>query len=223
VSLFLTSRSKYSVNFQNTKAKRRSLSTSTFQTSTPLDFDSEGLLVLTKDGQLQSLITHPTNKLSKTYWAQLEGDIDNEAISTLGNGVALKDGNTLPAIIKKIPPPKISERTPPIRQRANKPTSWVELTIHEGRNRQVRRMTAVVGYPTLRLIRIKIGPWDIANLQPGEWKEMALTSELSKRLGRLTTQKAQERSSPNQSKKYFSKQKTQNRKQSQKKQPGKSK
>ncbi|MBV1921133.1 MAG: pseudouridine synthase, partial [Pseudomonadales bacterium] len=138
-----------------------------------LDFDSEGLLILTKNGQLQSLITHPDNKLSKTYWAQLEGDIDNEAISTLSTGVTLKDGNTLPAIIQKIPPPKISERTPPIRQRANKPTSWVELTIREGRNRQVRRMTAAVGYPTLRLIRIKIGPWDIANLQPGEWKEMA--------------------------------------------------
>ena len=163
-----------------------------------LDFDSEGLLILTNDGQLQSLITHPNNKLPKTYWAQLEGDIDNEAISKLSKGVTLKDGVTLPAIVQKISAPDISERTPPIRQRENKPTSWVELTIREGRNRQVRRMTAAVGYPTLRLIRISIGPWNITNLEPGEWKETSLPDELSKKLDRLTTQKTQKRNQPKQ-------------------------
>ncbi|OUR92490.1 pseudouridine synthase [Gammaproteobacteria bacterium 42_54_T18] len=170
-----------------------------------LDHDSEGLLILTDDGQLQSLITHPNNKLPKTYWAQLEGDIDNDAIAKLSEGVILKDGITLPATIQKISSPEISERTPAIRKRANKPTSWVELTISEGRNRQVRRMTAAVGYPTLRLIRISIGPWSIGNLQPGEWKEATLPSELSKKLDRLTTQKSQKRNSPKASKKHFSK------------------
>ena len=163
-----------------------------------LDFDSEGLLILTNNGQLQSLITHPNNKLPKTYWAQLEGDIDDDAISKLNKGVALKDGVTLPATIQKISNPQINDRTPPIRQRENKPTSWIELTIHEGRNRQVRRMTAAVGYPTLRLIRISIGPWNITNLQPGEWKKTSLPDELTKKLDQLTDQKAQKRNLPNQ-------------------------
>ncbi len=163
-----------------------------------LDFDSEGLLILTNDGQLQSLITHPTNKLPKTYWAQLEGDIDDDAISKLSKGVMLKDGITLPATTQKITAPQIDERSPPIRQRANKPTSWIELTIKEGRNRQVRRMTAAVGYPTLRLIRVSIGPWNITNLQPGEWKKTSLPNELSKKLDRLTIQKAQKRNLPKQ-------------------------
>ena len=163
-----------------------------------LDYDSEGLLILTNDGQLQSLITHPNNKLPKTYWAQLEGDIDSDAISQLSKGVTLKDGVTLPATIQKISAPQINDRTPPIRQRANKPTSWIELTIREGRNRQVRRMTAAVGFPTLRLIRISIGPWNITSLQPGEWKESVLPNDLSKKLDQLTARKAQKRDRPKQ-------------------------
>jgi len=163
-----------------------------------LDYDSEGLLILTNDGQLQSLITHPNNKLPKTYWAQLEGDIDSDAISQLSKGVTLKDGVTLPATIQKISAPQINDRIPPIRQRANKPTSWIELTIREGRNRQVRRMTAAVGFPTLRLIRISIGPWNITNLQPGEWKESVLPNNLSKKLDQLTARKAQKRDRPKQ-------------------------
>jgi len=163
-----------------------------------LDYDSEGLLILTNDGQLQSLITHPNNKLPKTYWAQLEGDIDSDAISQLSKGVTLKDGVTLPATIQKISAPQINDRIPPIRQRANKPTSWIELTIREGRNRQVRRMTAAVGFPTLRLIRISIGPWNITNLQPGEWKESVLPNDLSKKLDQLTARKAQKRDRPKQ-------------------------
>ena len=163
-----------------------------------LDYDSEGLLILTNDGQLQSLITHPNNKLPKTYWAQLEGDIDSNAISQLSKGVTLKDGVTLPATIQKISAPQINDRIPPIRQRANKPTSWIELTIREGRNRQVRRMTAAVGFPTLRLIRISIGPWNITNLQPGEWKESVLPNDLSKKLDQLTARKAQKRDRPKQ-------------------------
>lgn len=170
-----------------------------------LDYDSEGLLILTNDGQLQSLITHPANKLAKTYWAQVEGDIDSGAISKLSKGITLKDGATLPATIQKISPPEISERTPPIRKRENKATSWIKLTIREGRNRQVRRMTAAVGYPTLRLIRVSIGPWDVTNLRPGEWKETTLPIEMSKKLDLLTTQKSKKRNSLKQQKKHHPK------------------
>lgn len=161
-----------------------------------LDYDSEGLLILTDNGTLQSLITHPSHKLPKTYLAQLEGDIDIEALSRLSKGVKLKDGETLPATVKKIPLPEVPERTPPIRQRANKPTSWIELTIQEGRNRQVRRMTAAVGYPTLRLIRVSIGPWDIAKLSPGEWMETSLPGEMSQKLDLLAAKKPKNRKRP---------------------------
>lgn len=138
-----------------------------------LDRDSEGLLLLTDDGKLQHKITDPKNKMEKTYWAQLEGDITNDAISQLTKGLKLKDGLTRPAKAKKIAEPTtLWPRTPPIRERKSIPTSWIELTIKEGRNRQVRRMTAAVGFPTLRLIRVSIGRWSLDTLASGEYKTL---------------------------------------------------
>ena len=136
-----------------------------------LDKDSEGLVLLTDDGALQPQISHPRHKLPKTYWVQVEGKPDKAALKLLREGVRLKDGVTAPAGVSLISEPHIWPRNPPIRYRANIPTSWLELTIHEGRNRQVRRMTAAAGYPTLRLIRVRIGPWYIGNLLPGQWLE----------------------------------------------------
>lgn len=135
-----------------------------------LDRDSEGLLLLTDDGKLQSRITEPKNKMKKTYWAQVEGEITDKAIAQLEKGVKLKDGLTRPAKAKIIHPPKnLWPRKPPIRERKNIPTSWVELSITEGRNRQVRRMTAATGFPTLRLIRYSIGNWSIDNINNGDY------------------------------------------------------
>ncbi len=133
-----------------------------------LDYDSEGLLILTDDGQLQHQLANPKFKMAKTYWAQVEGDIDETALKALSDGIELKDGKTRPAKARKISEPDIWIRTPPIRERKNKPTSWVELTISEGKNRQVRRMTAAVGFPTLRLIRASIGEWKLDTLKPGD-------------------------------------------------------
>lgn len=137
-----------------------------------LDFDSEGLVLLTNDGALQHHITDPRHKLPKTYLVQVEGIPAQADLLQLEAGVKLKDGLTKPAKAKLIGEPKIWERIPPIRFRKNVPTSWFEITIYEGRNRQVRRMTAAIGFPTLRLIRIKIGKWDLKNLKPGEWKSI---------------------------------------------------
>lgn len=134
-----------------------------------LDATSEGLLILTDDGSLQARISSPKFKLWKTYWAQLEGDIDQSAIEHLQRGVRLKDGTTLPAKCRKIQAPSVDERDPPIRKRANIPTSWIELTIREGKNRQVRRMTAAVGFPTLRLIRVRIGHWELGGITSGQY------------------------------------------------------
>ncbi len=135
-----------------------------------LDRDSEGLLLLTDDGQLQHEITDPKNKLEKTYWVQVEGMISDKAISQLRKGLKLKDGLTKPAKAKKIAcPEKLWPRVPPIRERKHIPTSWLELSITEGRNRQVRRMTATVGFPTLRLIRYRIGEWSIDNINNGSY------------------------------------------------------
>ena len=135
-----------------------------------LDYDSEGLVILTDDGKLQNLISDPNNKLEKTYWVQVEGIPNEESLNKLRKGILLKDGMTKPAITNLISEPIIQERNPPIRERKNIPTSWIELTISEGKNRQVRRMTAAIGNPTLRLIRYSIGGWTIENLNPGNYK-----------------------------------------------------
>jgi len=137
-----------------------------------LDKDSEGLLLLTNDGALQHKISHPKFKLAKTYWVQVEGEISDEAITQLSQGVELKDGRTKRAKARILDLTQESlqlwERDPPVRFRKSIPTSWLELQIKEGKNRQVRRMTAAVGFPTLRLIRVAIGPWKLDKLQPGE-------------------------------------------------------
>jgi 23S rRNA pseudouridine2457 synthase len=137
-----------------------------------LDYDSEGLVILTDDGILQNIISDPKHKLLKTYLVQVEGIPNDEELNKLRKGVFLKDGLTKPAEVKIISEPQIWERIPPVRQRKNIPTSWIELKITEGKNRQVRRMTAKIGYPTLRLIRYSIGEWNIENLKPGEWRKV---------------------------------------------------
>lgn len=137
-----------------------------------LDKDSEGLLLLTDDGRLQARIAEPRYKLPKTYLAQVEGVPDEAALTALRTGVQLKDGPTRPAEVRLIDPPGLWERDPPIRVRKNIPDSWIALTITEGRNRQVRRMTAAVGLPTLRLVRWRVGDWTLASLAPGEWREV---------------------------------------------------
>lgn len=135
-----------------------------------LDRDSEGLLLLTDDGILNARMTQPAQKQTKIYLAQVEGIPTEASLQLLRNGVLLNDGLTLPARIKLIDEPKVWARTPAIRYRANLPTSWLEIAITEGRNRQVRRMTAAVGHPTLRLIRVQIGEYKLGNLQPGEFR-----------------------------------------------------
>jgi len=137
-----------------------------------LDYDSEGLLLLTNNGKLQSLIAHPKYKLAKEYWVQVEGIMTEDALGKLRAGITLKDGITSPAGAETLSEPTLWPRNPPIRQRDNIPTSWVKITLKEGKNRQVRRMTAAVGFPTLRLIRAKLGHWDLSGLKPGEWKTL---------------------------------------------------
>lgn len=140
-----------------------------------LDYNSEGLLLLTNNGLLQAKITEPKYKTPKTYWAQVEGLVTEDQVKNLRNGVMLKDGFTKKAKVKIIDQPQdLWPRNPPIRWRENIPTSWLQITITEGKNRQVRRMTAAVGLPTLRLIRTRIGPWKLGDLQPGEYKEVAI-------------------------------------------------
>ena len=134
-----------------------------------LDRDSEGLMVLTNNGKLQHKISHPDHKQEKGYWVQVDGSITAEAIKQLIHGVTLRDGLTRPARARIISAPDIWQRNPPIRVRKDIPTSWIELFIKEGKNRQIRRMTAAVGFPTLRLIRFRIGKWNLKNLQPGEF------------------------------------------------------
>ncbi len=136
-----------------------------------LDTDSEGLLLLTDHGPWQARIADPRHKLPKTYWVQVEGEPDEAALAALRRGVELNDGVTRPAEAGRIAEPDgLWPRNPPIRYRASIPTAWIELTIREGKNRQVRRMTAKVGHPTLRLVRARIGPFEIGSLLPGEWR-----------------------------------------------------
>jgi len=135
-----------------------------------LDLDSEGLMLLTDDGRLQARIADPKYKMPKTYWAQVEGEVSEEALVALRRGVKLKDGLTRPAEAEAIADPGLWPRDPPIRVRKSIPVGWISLTISEGRNRQVRRMTAAVGYPTLRLVRWRIGDWTLGDLKPGEWR-----------------------------------------------------
>ena len=143
-----------------------------------LDRDSEGLLVLTDNGQAQHQIANPRHKMAKTYWAQVERIPSEAALNQLRQGLELKDGMTKPAKARLIDAPEIWPRTPPIRYRANIPDCWLELTISEGRNRQVRRMTAAIGHPTLRLVRYSVGPWTLAGLAPGQWRSIDCPPEL---------------------------------------------
>lgn len=136
-----------------------------------LDYDSEGLVVLTDSGLLQHRIADPRSKLPKTYWAQVEGVPTLGALRRLARGVDLADGPTLPARTRLLSDLEVWPRDPPIRHRKEIPTAWISLTLTEGRNRQVRRMTAAVGLPTLRLIRVGVGPWELGALRPGEWRE----------------------------------------------------
>ena len=139
-----------------------------------LDRDSEGLLLLTNDGGLQARIADPRHKLAKTYWVQVEGTPEAAQLQQLQRGALLNDGLTLPAEARLLAPPtELWPRHPPVRFRQSIPTHWLELVIREGRNRQVRRMTAAVGLPTLRLVRVRIGPWALDGLQPGQWREVA--------------------------------------------------
>jgi 23S rRNA pseudouridine2457 synthase len=136
-----------------------------------LDRDSEGLLLLTDDGKLQARLSNPRFKTAKTYLVQVEGAPDEAALAALRHGVTLKDGATRPARVKRIDPPKVWARDPPVRYRKSVPDHWLEITITEGRNRQVRRMTAHLGLPTLRLIRWRVGDHSLDGLAPGTWRE----------------------------------------------------
>ncbi len=139
-----------------------------------LDFDSEGLMLLTDNGKLQNWISSPRKKQGKRYWVQVEGEPNNNSLAQLRQGVRLKDGTTKPATVAIIQPPTLWPRNPPIRERKDVPTTWLDLQIFEGKNRQVRRMTAAVGHPTLRLIRHQIADWRLNELQPGQYLETTI-------------------------------------------------
>lgn len=148
-----------------------------------LDLDSEGLLLLTDDGRLQARIADPKFKTPKTYLAQVEGDVADASLAALRQGIRLKDGPTLPAQAERIDDPALWPRDPPVRFRKTVPDCWLKITIHEGRNRQVRRMTAAIGHPTLRLVRWRIGDWTLDGIKPGEWREVAATAGMPAQRG----------------------------------------
>ncbi|EED36174.1 ribosomal large subunit pseudouridine synthase E [Luminiphilus syltensis NOR5-1B] len=150
------------------------LSAPGFRVAGRLDYDSEGLLLLTNDGVLQQRIANPRHKQWKTYWVQIEGAVNNEILGQLMKGVELKDGPTQPCKATAISEPALWSRDPPVRYRRNVPDSWIEMSLREGRNRQIRRMTAAVGFPTLRLVRRAIGPWQLDTLRPGEHRRLTL-------------------------------------------------
>ena len=137
-----------------------------------LDYDSEGLLLLTDDGVLAHRLTDPRHKSPKTYWVQVEGTPTDDALARLSQGVLLNDGPTLPATVRPLAPPALWPRDPPVRMRKTVPDAWLEITLTEGRNRQVRRMTAAVGLPTLRLLRVAIGEHRLEGLLPGQWRPL---------------------------------------------------
>ena len=143
-----------------------------------LDADSEGLLVLTSYGRLQAYLTSPKSKTWKYYYVQVEGAVTEQAIRCLQTGIQLNDGPTLPARVRVIEPPELWDRSPPVRYRANIPPSWLEIGLQEGRNRQIRRMTAHVGYPTLRLVRFQSGPFRLGDLRPGEYRRLDIPADL---------------------------------------------
>lgn len=160
-----------------------------------LDFDSEGLVVLTDDGSLQARITHPRFKLPKIYWAQVEGVPTDKSLYLLQRGVILDGRKTLPARVRQIPEPgRLWPRQPPIRYRKTVPDAWLEIELSEGRNRQVRRMTAAVGLPTLRLIRTCVGPWRLADLAPGESRTETAPDWLLERPGPRRSRRFRRRS-----------------------------
>lgn len=136
-----------------------------------LDKDSEGLVLLTDNGKLQAQISDPKHKLPKTYWVQVEGEPDKNALWQLRRGIVISGKKTLPAAVKIIPAPSIWARQPPVRKRKHIPTQWLEMTIKEGRNRQIRHMAAAIGFPVLRLVRVAIGPWSLEELEPGQWQQ----------------------------------------------------
>jgi 23S rRNA pseudouridine2457 synthase len=151
-----------------------------------LDYDSEGLVLLTDNGSLQHRISHPKHKLAKTYWVQVEGNVSSQALAQISRGLTLKDGPTKPAKVKVIDEPGLWPRDPPVRFRQHIPTHWLELTIAEGRNRQVRRMTAAVGLPTLRLVRQSVGQWSLEDIRPGDYRIETLHPSVQKTAPKLS-------------------------------------